>query len=82
MPEAPELVCVGHLVRETIHFPDRIEGPLLGSPPAYCSLAAAAQGTRTGIVTRIGPQLSRQLLAPRRRGPTRADVRKRFNEEG
>jgi sugar/nucleoside kinase (ribokinase family) len=64
MPAVPELVCVGHLVRETIHFPDRIEGPLLGSPPAYCSLAAAVQGTRTGIVTRIGPLLSRQLLAP------------------
>jgi hypothetical protein len=58
MTAAPELVCVGHLVRETIHFPDRIEGPLLGSPPAYCSLAAVA------------------------RMPTRAEVVKRFNEEG
>jgi len=60
----PDLVCVGHLVRETIHFPDRAVGPLLGSPPAYCSLAAAVQGTTTGIVSRIGPELTPELLAP------------------
>ena len=64
MPAAPQLVCVGHLVRETIHFPDRTVGPLLGSPPAYCSLAAAAQGTATAIVSRIGPELDVGLLAP------------------
>jgi sugar/nucleoside kinase (ribokinase family) len=64
MPAAPQLVCVGHLVRETIHFPDRTVGPLLGSPPAYCSLAAASQGTATAIVSRIGPELDAGLLAP------------------
>ncbi len=64
MPAAPQLVCVGHLVREMIHFPDRTVGPLLGSPPAYCSLAAAAQGTATAVVSRIGPELDAGLLAP------------------
>lgn len=64
MPAAPQLVCVGHLVRETIRFPDRTAGPLLGSPPAYCSLAAAAQGTAAAIVSRVGPEHTPQLLAP------------------
>ncbi len=64
MAAAPTLVCVGHLVRETIHFPDRTVGPLLGSPPAYCALAAVAQGTATGIVSRIGPELTPELLSP------------------
>lgn len=64
MPVAPQLVCVGHLVRETIHFPDRTVGPLLGSPPAYCSLAAAAQGTAAAVVSRVGPEHTPELLAP------------------
>ena len=62
----PDLVCVGHLVRETIHFPDRTVGPLLGSPAAYCSVAAARQGTATSVVTRIGPELPPALLKPLR----------------
>jgi sugar/nucleoside kinase (ribokinase family) len=66
MPGTPDLVCVGHLVREKIHFPDRTVGPLLGSPPAYCSLAAARQGTATAVVTRIGPELPAALLEPLR----------------
>jgi sugar/nucleoside kinase (ribokinase family) len=64
MARTPGLVCVGHLVREIIHFPDRTVGPLLGSPAAYCALAAAAQGTATGIVSRAGPELTPELLAP------------------
>ena len=64
MASAPELVCVGHIVHEMIHFPDRVEGPFLGSPPAYCSVAAARQGTAAGLVTRIGPEMPESLLAP------------------
>ncbi len=61
---APDLVCVGRIVREMIHFPDRTQGPVLGSPPAYCSVAAACQGTHTGIVTKIGPDMHPYLLQP------------------
>jgi sugar/nucleoside kinase (ribokinase family) len=61
---APELVCVGHLVREMIHFPDAVRGPFLGSPPAYCSVAAARQGTSTGLVSEIGPDMPAVLLEP------------------
>ena len=59
-----DLVCVGHVIREMIYFPDEVKGPVLGSPPAYCSVAAARQGTRTGIVTKIGPDMPRELLRP------------------
>lgn len=64
MGSVPDLVCVGHIVCEMIHFPDRVEGPFLGSPPAYCSVAAARQGTATGLVTRIGPDMPESLLCP------------------
>ena len=60
----PDLVCIGHLVREMIRFPDRVAGPFLGSPTAYCSVAAARQNTRTGLVTVIGPDMPGALLAP------------------
>ena len=59
-----ELVCVGRIVREMIHFPNEIKGPVLGSPPAYCSVASSCQGTLTGIVTKIGPDMPQELLQP------------------
>ena len=58
----PDLVCVGRIICETIYFPAEIKGPLLGSPTAYCSVAAARQGTPTGIVTRIGSDMPQNLL--------------------
>ena len=66
MASAADLVCVGHIVQEMIHFPDRVEGPFLGSPPAYCSVAAARQDTPTGLVSRIGPEMPEWLLLPLR----------------
>lgn len=64
METPPELVCVGRIVREMIHFPNEIKGPVLGSPPAYCSVASSCQGTPTGIVTKIGPDMPQELLQP------------------
>jgi len=64
MTVTPDLVCVGHIVQEMIHFPDRVAGPVLGGPPAYCSVAAARQGTCTGLVTRIGADMEQTLLDP------------------
>ncbi|RPI86258.1 MAG: carbohydrate kinase family protein [Chloroflexi bacterium] len=60
----PALLCVGRIVKEMIHFPDQVKGPVLGSPPAYCSVAAARQGTVTGIVTKISPEFPEDLLQP------------------
>lgn len=64
MSTAPALVCVGRVVREMIYTPAEVKGPVLGSPPAYCSVAAARQGTSTGIVTKIGPDMTQVLLHP------------------
>jgi sugar/nucleoside kinase (ribokinase family) len=47
-----------------IYFPDETKGPVLGSPPAYASVAAARQGTKTGVVTKIGPDMPSELLQP------------------
>ncbi len=60
----PEIVMIGHLVKEMIYFPDRTIGPVLGSPPAYCSAVAAKLGVRAAIVTKIGPDMPADLLCP------------------
>lgn len=64
MVSKPDLVCIGHIVQEMIYFPDEVKGPVLGSPPAYASVAAAMQGTKTGVVTKIGPDMPDELLKP------------------
>ncbi|NQT57741.1 MAG: carbohydrate kinase family protein [Bacteroidetes bacterium] len=57
-----DLIAVGHIVNEMIYFPDRISGPVLGSPPSYSLVASAMQGTKTGIVTKIGEDFPSNLL--------------------
>ena len=59
-----DFVAIGHLIKETIKFPDKRIGPVLGSPAAYSSVAAARLGLKTGIVTRIGKDISQNLLKP------------------
>jgi sugar/nucleoside kinase (ribokinase family) len=62
-----ELVTVGHILSETIIFADgRREGPVLGGPSAYCGVVTARLGIRTGIVTKVGPDASNDLLVPLR----------------
>jgi len=57
-------VVIGHLIRETIKFPEKRIGPVLGSPAAYSSVAAARLGARVGIVTKIGEDMPENLLKP------------------
>lgn len=59
-----DLITVGHIVKETIQFPDRTIGPVLGSPAAYVSVIAGKLGTKTGIVTKIGKDMPESLLKP------------------
>jgi sugar/nucleoside kinase (ribokinase family) len=47
-----------------IYFPDRILGPVLGSPVAYGSVMAGRLGERVGIVTTIGTDMPSELLQP------------------
>jgi len=59
-----DLVTIGHLIKETIKFPEKTVGPVLGSPVAYSSVAAAKLDTRVGIVTKIGKDMPEDLLKP------------------
>lgn len=49
-----DIVVIGTIIKETIQFPTRTIGPVLGSPAAYSSLVMAAQGRDVGIVTYYG----------------------------
>lgn len=60
----PELVVVGHMMKEMIRFPHRTIGPVLGGVTAYFSVIAAKLGARTGIVTKIGKDMPEDLLNP------------------
>ena len=60
----PDIVLIGHVVKEMINFPDRKIGPVLGSPVAYGSVAAGRLGERVGIVTIIGEDMPDELLQP------------------
>lgn len=60
----PDLITIGHLIKETIEFPEKTIGPVLGSPAAYSSVAAARLGTRVGIVTKTGEDMPEDLLKP------------------
>ena len=58
-----DLIVIGHLLKEKIIFPDGKEvGPVLGSPAAYASVAAAKLGLRVGLVTKIGRDMPEELL--------------------
>lgn len=58
----PEIVVMGHIVKEMIEFPDRTLGPVLGGPAAYCSVIAARLGGKAGVVTRVGKDMPEELL--------------------
>lgn len=59
-----ELIFLGHVVEETIRFPERSLGPVLGSPVAYGSVVASRLGSRTGIVTKVGQDRPEGFLKP------------------
>jgi len=54
---------VGHIINETIQYPDREISPVLGSPSAYSSVVASRLGIRTALVTKIGKDWPEELLA-------------------
>ena len=62
--DCPDLVLLGHIVKEMIYFPDRTLGPVLGSPVAYGSVVAGRLGQKVGIVTTIGTDMPVELLQP------------------
>lgn len=54
-----DIVTIGNIVKETIIFPEKIVGPVLGSPCAYTSLALAKMGKRVGMVSYCGDDWKR-----------------------
>lgn len=52
-----DIVVIGTIIKETIRFPSRTIGPVIGSPAAYASLVMAAQGRQVGIVTYYGKDM-------------------------
>ena len=59
-----DIVIIGHIVKEMIYFPDRIVGPVLGSPVAYSSVVAGKLGAKVCVVTRLGKDMPDLLLSP------------------
>lgn len=62
----PDIAIIGHIINETIVFPDRQISPVLGSPAAYSSVIASVLGAPVGLVTKIGRDFPPQLLDPLR----------------
>lgn len=60
----PDIVLLGHIVKERIFFSDHTLGPVLGSPVAYGSVVAGRLGEKVGIVTIIGTDMPEELLKP------------------
>lgn len=56
-----DITVIGNIINETIKFPDRTIGPVLGSPAAYSSIAMSAVGGRAGLVSYYGPDMEKQL---------------------
>ena len=57
-----QVVVIGNIINETIQFPDRTLGPVLGSPAAYSSLVIARTGRKVGLVTYYGDDLNGGLI--------------------
>jgi sugar/nucleoside kinase (ribokinase family) len=57
----PDAVVIGNIIKETIVEGGRVTGPVLGSPAAYSSLAMAAAGCPTGLVSFYGGDLPEQI---------------------
>lgn len=52
-----DIAVIGTIIKETIKFPNKQIGPVIGSPAAYSSLVMAAQGKRVGVVTYYGSDM-------------------------
>lgn len=67
-----DVVVIGNIVKETIMRPDKVIGPVLGSPCAYTSLALAKLGKDVGLVSYCGDdfweEIKNELLAVDSRG--------------
>ncbi len=56
------IVVIGNVVREMIIFPNKIIGPVLGSPCAYSSITMAKLGRSVGVVSYLGNDLEKDMM--------------------
>lgn len=57
-----DVVVIGHIIIETIIFPNgSVLTPVLGSPAAYSSVALARLGCRVGLCTKVGKDMPAPL---------------------
>jgi sugar/nucleoside kinase (ribokinase family) len=58
-----DAVAIGHIIIETIVFPDqRVLHPVLGSPAAYSTVALARLGNRVQLCTKVGDDLPKAFI--------------------
>lgn len=57
-----DIVVLGNIINETIIFPNKTIGPVLGSPCAYSSIIMARLGRKIGIVSYIGNDLTKDMV--------------------
>jgi len=57
-----ELFSVGHLLVETLKYPERTIGPILGGPVSYSAITASALGMKAGVVTKVGADILQVLI--------------------
>jgi sugar/nucleoside kinase (ribokinase family) len=57
-----ELFSIGHLLVETLKYPERSIGPVLGGPVSYSAITASALGMKSGVVTKVGSDILQVLI--------------------
>lgn len=58
-----DVVVLGHIIIETVVFPDgSVLTPVLGSPAAYSSVAMARLGNHVGLCTKVGKDIPKEFI--------------------
>ena len=69
-----DVVVIGNIVKETIMKPDKVIGPVLGSPCAYTSLALAKLGKNVGLVSYCGDDFWNEIKSELRAVDSRGRI--------
>ena len=59
-----DVITLGYIFNENIHYPDHKIGPLLGGTVSYSAVCLGRLGNKTGIVSNIGVDTPDSLIKP------------------
>ena len=59
-----DIITIGNVFNENIRFIDKKSGPFLGGTVSYSAVVLSRLGSRVGIVSNLGEDTPRDLLAP------------------